>query len=164
MDPLHRTGSDCFSDADFIAINRSRIDGAISSRDGGSDHFCCFLIWHLPDAEAKLGNYVAVIEANGWLGRHIMVGSVPFLLSSFRIAPSAVRSLQDNYHFLYPITKSDVCSLPPARPVRPILYQTSSLDFVVTILRWLFILLLGTPRMSSSMFENRIRESYIASC
>jgi hypothetical protein len=39
-----------------------------------------------------------------------MVGSVPFLLSSFRIAPSAVRSLQDNYHFLYPITKSDVCS------------------------------------------------------
>src|ERR1700724_917808 len=110
MGPLHRTGSDCFSDADFIAINRSRIDGAISSRDGGSDHFCCFLIWHLPDAEAKLGNYVAVIEANGWLDRHVMVGSVPFLLSSFQTTPSAVRSLQDNYHFLCPITKSDVCS------------------------------------------------------
>jgi hypothetical protein len=57
-----------------------------------------------------LGNYVAVIEANSWLGRHVMVGSVPFLLSSFGIAPSAVQSLQDNYHFLCPITKSDVCS------------------------------------------------------
>src|ERR1700680_1619292 len=108
MDPLHRTGSDCFSDADFIAINRSRIDGAISSRDGGSDHFCCFLIWHLPDPEAKLGNYVAVIEANVWLGRHITFGSALFLLSSFRITPSVVRSLQRNYHFLCPITKSDV--------------------------------------------------------
>src|SRR6202049_1388774 len=86
MGPLHRTGSDCFSDAYFIAINCSRIDGAISSRDGGSDHFCRFLIWHLPDAEAKLGNYVAVIEANSWLARHVMVGSVLFLLSFFRIA------------------------------------------------------------------------------
>src|SRR5271165_4872755 len=107
LGPLHRTGGDCFSDADFIAINRSRIDGAISSRDGGSDHFCCFLIWHLPDAEAKLGNYVAVIEANSWLGRHVMVGSVPFLLSSFRIAPSLFRPLRDNYHCLCPIRKSD---------------------------------------------------------
>ncbi len=38
----------------------------------------------------------------------LMVGSVPFLLSSFRTTLSAVRSLQDNYHFLCPITKSDV--------------------------------------------------------
>jgi hypothetical protein len=34
--------------------------------------------------------------------------SVLFLLSFFRLTPSAVRSLQDNYHFLCPITKSDV--------------------------------------------------------
>jgi hypothetical protein len=39
-----------------------------------------------------------------------MVGSVPFLLSSLRIALSAVRPLQNNYHFLCPITKSDVCT------------------------------------------------------
>jgi hypothetical protein len=38
-----------------------------------------------------------------------MVGSLSFLLSSFEVTPSAMRYFQHNFHFLCPITKSDVC-------------------------------------------------------
>src|SRR6476660_2856972 len=42
----------------------------------------------------------------GWVDIYWLV---LFLFTShFRAAPSALRSLQDNYHFLCPITKSDV--------------------------------------------------------
>jgi hypothetical protein len=30
----------------------------------------------------------------------------------FRLTPSVVRHLRDNYHFLFPITKADVCNRP----------------------------------------------------
>jgi hypothetical protein len=30
----------------------------------------------------------------------------------FRLTPSVVRPLPDNYHFLFPITKADVCNRP----------------------------------------------------
>jgi LysR family transcriptional regulator, transcriptional activator of the cysJI operon len=39
--------------------------------------------------------------------------------------------------------------------VRPILYQTSSLDFVITILRSGFISLLGTQRMVEQVLKER---------
>jgi hypothetical protein len=40
----------------------------------------------------------------------------PFYYLLSKPTPSAARSLQDNYHFLFPITKSDVCSQALANP------------------------------------------------
>src|SRR5438132_10345859 len=59
--PRHRAGGDRFAHADFIAIYRSSVDGAISGRDGGSDNFRGFPVCNLPDAKAKLRNQVAVV-------------------------------------------------------------------------------------------------------